>query len=39
MVRCWPTYGPRRYFCNACHVSQTDAQPLVRNTFRDALAR
>ena len=30
---------PRRYFCNACHVSQTDAQPLVRNTFRDALAR
>jgi nitrate reductase (cytochrome), electron transfer subunit len=28
---------PRRYFCNACHVSQTDAQPLVRNTFRDAL--
>ena len=31
--------GPRRYFCNACHVSQTDAQPLVRNTFRDALAR
>src|SRR3954466_5925267 len=31
--------GPRRYFCNACHVSQTHAQPLVRNTFRDALAR
>ena len=29
---------PRRYFCNACHVSQTDVQPLVRNTFRDALA-
>ncbi len=28
---------PRRYFCNACHVPQTDAQPLVRNTFRDAL--
>jgi nitrate reductase cytochrome c-type subunit len=20
-----------------CHVPQTDAQPLVRNTFRDAL--
>ena len=37
MVRCWPTSTPRRYFCNACHVSQTDAQPLVRNTFRDAL--
>jgi cytochrome c-type protein NapB len=28
---------PRRYFCNACHVPQTDVQPLVRNTFRDAL--
>ena len=25
---------PRRYFCNACHVPQTDAQPLVPNTFR-----
>jgi nitrate reductase (cytochrome), electron transfer subunit len=30
---------PRRYFCNACHVPQTDAQPLVRNTFRDALSK
>ena len=30
---------PRRYFCNACHVPQSDVQPLVRNTFRDALAR
>jgi nitrate reductase (cytochrome), electron transfer subunit len=30
---------PRRYFCNACHVSQTDVQPLVRNTFRDALQK
>lgn len=30
---------PRRYFCNACHVPQNDVQPLVRNTFRDALAR
>src|SRR5262249_2874520 len=27
---------PRRYFCNACHVPQTDAKPLVPNTFRDA---
>jgi len=28
---------PRRYFCNACHVPQTDAQLLVQNTFRDVL--
>ena len=28
---------PRRYFCNACHVPQADTQPLVANTFRDAL--
>jgi cytochrome c-type protein NapB len=28
---------PRRHFCNACHVTQSDVQPLVRNTFRDAL--
>jgi len=28
---------PRRYVCTACHVSQADIQPLVRNTFRDAL--
>ncbi|HEY7580646.1 MAG TPA: nitrate reductase cytochrome c-type subunit [Acetobacteraceae bacterium] len=28
---------PRRYFCNGCHVPQTDAKPLVANTFRDAL--
>lgn len=27
---------PRRYFCTACHVPQTDAQPLVPNTFIDA---
>ena len=27
---------PRRYFCTACHVSQTDARPLVDNLFRDA---
>jgi cytochrome c-type protein NapB len=28
---------PRRYFCTACHVTQTAAQPLVGNTFQDAL--
>lgn len=27
---------PRRYFCTACHVQQTDAPPLVPNLFRDA---
>ncbi|HEY5701274.1 MAG TPA: nitrate reductase cytochrome c-type subunit [Gammaproteobacteria bacterium] len=27
--------SPRRYFCNQCHVSQTDARPLVENTFED----
>ena len=26
---------PRRYFCTACHVPQTDAKPLVENTFED----
>lgn len=26
----------RRYFCNQCHVPQTDARPLVPNTFTDA---
>jgi cytochrome c-type protein NapB len=26
---------PRRYFCTACHVSQTDAKPLVPNRFED----
>ena len=26
---------PRRYFCTTCHVTQTDARPLVPNTFRD----
>lgn len=30
--------GPRRYFCTACHVPQTDTQPLVPNIFRDATA-
>lgn len=29
------TISPRRYFCNQCHVVQTDAQPLVANGFRD----
>lgn len=27
---------PRRYFCTECHVQQTDARPLVSNTFIDA---
>jgi len=26
--------SPRRYFCMQCHVPQTDAQPLVANTFK-----
>ena len=25
--------APRRYFCTACHVRQTDARPLVPNRF------
>lgn len=29
------TISPRRYFCNQCHVVQTDAKPLVANTFKD----
>lgn len=29
------TISPRRYFCMQCHVVQTDAQPLVENTFVD----
>ncbi len=29
------TISPRRYFCNQCHVVQTDAKPLVANTFED----
>lgn len=28
--------SPRRYFCNQCHVPQSDAKPLVNNTFRRA---
>lgn len=27
--------SPRRYFCNQCHVAQTDVKPLVENTFQD----
>jgi nitrate reductase (cytochrome), electron transfer subunit len=27
--------APRRYFCIQCHVVQTDAKPLVANTFKD----
>lgn len=27
--------SPRRYFCTQCHVPQTDARPLVENTFED----
>ncbi len=27
--------SPRRYFCNQCHVTQTNARPLVENTFQD----
>ncbi len=29
------TASPRRYFCTQCHVGQTDARPLVENTFVD----
>jgi nitrate reductase (cytochrome), electron transfer subunit len=29
---------PRRYFCTQCHVQQTDARPLVGNTFQDVTA-
>ena len=27
--------SPRRFFCNQCHVNQTDARPKVENTFQD----
>jgi cytochrome c-type protein NapB len=27
--------SPRRYFCNQCHIVQTDAKPLVESGFRD----
>ena len=29
------TISPRRYFCTQCHVTQTDAKPLVANNFKD----
>ncbi len=29
------TASPRRYFCTQCHVSQSEARPLVDNTFVD----
>jgi cytochrome c-type protein NapB len=28
------TVSPLRYFCTQCHAPQTDAQPLVENTFK-----
>ena len=28
---------PRRYFCTACHVPQTDAKTLVPNTYQDMM--
>jgi cytochrome c-type protein NapB len=28
--------SPRRYFCTQCHVPQTDARPLIDNTFQRA---
>ena len=28
--------SPLRYFCNQCHVPQTDAKPLVDNTYQRA---
>lgn len=28
--------SPRRYFCTQCHIAQTDARPLVENTFQRA---
>ncbi len=27
--------SPRRYFCQQCHVIQTEVKPLVGNTFKD----
>jgi cytochrome c-type protein NapB len=30
--------SPRRYFCNQCHVPQTTAKPLIKNTFEDVSA-
>jgi cytochrome c-type protein NapB len=31
-----PNVAPRRYFCMQCHVPQTEAKPLVDNTFQPA---
>lgn len=28
--------SPRRYFCTQCHIPQTDAKPLINNTFQRA---
>ncbi len=28
--------SPRRYFCTQCHVPQSDAKPLVSNTYQRA---
>ncbi len=30
--------SPRRYFCTQCHVTQTDAIPLVANEFKEVEA-
>ncbi len=30
--------SPRRYFCLQCHVAQTDAKPLVENSFKPVKA-
>ncbi|MFO1253015.1 nitrate reductase cytochrome c-type subunit [Inhella sp.] len=30
------TVSPRRYFCTQCHVPQSDAKPLVGNTYERA---
>lgn len=30
--------APRRYFCLQCHVPQTEARPVVGNTFTDMTA-
>lgn len=27
--------SPRRYFCNQCHVTQTEAKELIENNFKD----
>ncbi|WP_035013048.1 nitrate reductase cytochrome c-type subunit [Catenovulum agarivorans] len=28
--------SPRRYFCNQCHVTQSDVEPVIENTFTDS---